>query len=405
MRLNIVICLLFLVSICKGQQADSLVIEYLKEQHVPITENNQVVLLPSGEEKFIDLFEHIRQARHHIHMEYFNFRNDSIGKEMFSLLAEKVAEGVMVRLLYDDFGNSSNNQPLKKKHLEEIRSRGIEIVAFDPIKFPYLNHVFHRDHRKIVVLDGTIGYTGGMNVADYYIHGLPKIGKWRDMHIRLEGEAVLCLQDIFLDIWNEQTKQNIDDDIYYPEPDSLAGNKTVAIVDRKPRVTPKTLRRTLVESINSAKRKVQIVNPYFAPTSSIKKAIRKALERGVEVEIMISAKSDIPFTPDASFYTSYRLMKKGAEVYIYNDGFHHTKIMMVDDSFCTVGSTNFNSRSLRYDYETNAFIFNKETTQELIDIFEKDKMQSDTLTRERWKSRSRWKRFVGWFAHLFTPFL
>lgn len=396
--------MLFLATIGKGQQADSLVIQYLKEQHIAITENNQIVLLPSGKEKFIDLFQHIRQARHHIHMEYFNFRNDSIGNEMFSLLAEKAAEGVKVRLIYDDFGNASNNQPLKETHLKDIRNKGIEIVAFDPIRFPYLNHVFHRDHRKIVVIDGRIGYTGGMNVADYYINGLPGIGKWRDMHMRLEGEAVACLQDIFLDIWNEETKQNVDDDIYYPEPEPV-GNKTVAIVDRKPKVSPKTLRRTIVQSINSAQHKIQIVNPYFVPTNSIKKAIKKALKRGVEIEIMISAKADIPFTPEASFYITYQLMKKGADIYIYNDGFHHTKIMMIDESFCTVGSTNLNSRSLRYDYETNAFIFNGETTNELVDIFEEDKMHSDTLTRGRWKSRSRWKRFIGWFAHLLTPFI
>lgn len=130
----------------------------------------------TGREKFTDLFEAIRHARHHIHLEYFNFRNDSIANSLFDLLAEKVKEGVEVRAMFDAFGNWSNNQPLKKHHLQAIKARGIEIVKFDPITFPYINHAMHRDHRKIVVIDGKTGYTGGMNIADYYINGLPKIG-------------------------------------------------------------------------------------------------------------------------------------------------------------------------------------------------------------------------------------
>ena len=129
------------------------------------------------------------------------------------------------------------------------------------------------------------------------------------------------------------------------------------------------------------------------------------MERGVEVEIMIPSKSDIPFTPDASFYVSHQLMKKGAEIYLYDTGFHHSKVMMVDGEFCTVGSTNLNSRSLRYDYETCAFVFDQETTRELVDMFEEDKEESIVMTEAGWKKRSRWKRFVGWFAHLFTPFI
>ena len=141
--------------------------------------------------------------------EYFNFRNDSIANALFDLLAKKAEEGVEIRALFDSFGNSSNNKPLKKKHLKAIRAKGIEIEEFDPIRFPWINHAFRRDHRKIIVIDGEIGYTGGMNIADYYINGLPKIGEWRDIHIRMEGNAVECLQDIFLDMWNETTNQNI----------------------------------------------------------------------------------------------------------------------------------------------------------------------------------------------------
>jgi len=385
--------------------SDSIVRRYLIESGVSITDDNKVKLLKSGAEKFNDLFPIVKQAKHHIHMEYFNFRNDSIAGKLFEILTEKVQEGVEVRLMFDAFGNSSNNKPLTKKHLKAIRSTGIQIVKFDPINFPYINHVFHRDHRKIAVIDGYIGYTGGMNIADYYIQGLPQIGQWRDMHVRIEGSAVHDLQRIFLDMWKKETKEELNGSVYFPEIEPNKDGKQVAIVDRWPRKSPKLMRRTIAKSIHAAKYKLQIINPYFVPTKSIKKEIRKAIERGVEVEIMISSKSDISFTPDASLYISHKLMKRGAEIYMYDDGFHHSKVMMVDDSFCTVGSTNLNSRSLRYDYEANAFIFDKETTKELIEMFEEDKEESTIMTEEVWKKRSKWRRFVGWFAHLFTPFI
>lgn len=390
-------------------QSDTAFINYLKETYnIPTTHRNEIKLLKSGQEKFEDLFNEIRKAKHHIHLEYFNFRNDSIAKLTFELLAEKAKEGVEVRAIFDAFGNSSNNRPLKKRHLEKIRKDGIEIVKFDPIQFPYINHVFHRDHRKIVVIDGKTGYTGGMNIADYYIEGLPEIGDWRDMHVRIKGEGVNYLQDIFLDMWNKTTQQDIGGSNYYPlRADSSAniGTKKVAIIDRHPRKTNKIMRRAYAEAIKLADDKVQIINPYFTPTRIIKKAIKQALKKGVKVEIMIPGKSDINFTPDAAFYIANKLRKKGADIYIYNGGFHHSKIMMIDSLYCTVGSTNLNSRSLRYDYEVNAFLFDKKTTHELMDMFKKDVEDSTLLTREEYKKRSAWKRFVGWFAHLLTPFL
>ena len=387
--------------------SDQMVLNFLQESGIPITHGNKVKLLKSGREKFEDLFEAIRGAKHHIHLEYFNFRNDSIANALFDLLAEKVKEGVEVRALFDAFGNWSNNKPLKKRHLKAIRERGIEIVKFDPFKFPYINHAAHRDHRKIVVIDGKIGYTGGMNIADYYINGLPKIGTWRDMHMRIEGDAVNDLQEIFLTIWNKETKQNIGGEAYFPKhkEQSDTTNIVVAIVDRTPKKNSRMLSHAYAMSIYSAQKNVHIVNPYFVPTSSINKALQRTIERGVDVTIMVSSASDIPFTPDAALYKLHKLMKRGATVYMYNGGFHHSKIMMVDDIFCTVGTANLNSRSLRYDYETNAFIFNKEITGELNEMFRNDIEHCTQLTPEFWKKRSPWKKFVGWFANLFTPFL
>lgn len=389
--------------------SDSTLIAYLNHHKIQITEHNELKVLKSGEEKFIDLFKEIEKAKHHIHLEYFNFRNDSIANALFEILERKAKEGVEVRAMYDAFGNSSNNQPLKNKHIKSIRERGIEIVEFDPLRFPWINHVFHRDHRKIVVIDGLIGYTGGMNIADYYIEGLPEIGEWRDMHIRITGDAVNELQDIFLAMWNKCTKHDIGGEAYYPyRKDSTftkQQNKKVAIVDRVPRKIPHIMRRVYAQAIESAEEKVQIINPYFTPTRIIKKAIKNAVKKGVKVEIMIPGKSDIPFTPDAALYIANQLRKKGADIYIFNGGFHHSKIMMIDSLYCTVGSTNLNSRSLRYDYEVNAFIFDTETTDELMTMFKEDQENSTLLTSEMYKKRSIWKKFVGWFAHLFTPFL
>lgn len=380
---------------------------YLREKGAPVTKNNKVKLLMNGHDKFVDLFAAIRQARHHIHLEYFNFRNDSIANALFDLLAQKAAEGVEIRALFDAFGNWSNNRPLKKRHLERIRQQGIEIVKFDPITFPWFNHAAHRDHRKIVVIDGKTGYTGGMNIADYYIYGLPKIGQWHDIHMRIEGDAVRYLQGIFLTMWNRETGQHIGGPEYFPDipqfPDSVA--EEIAIVDRTPRETPRSISHAYAASIRAAEEKIQIVNPYFVPTKSIREALKHALKKGTEVEIMIPAVSDVPFTPEAAMYIVHKLMKRGAKIYLFNGGFHHSKVMMVDSVFCTVGTANLNSRSLRYDYETNAFIFAPSTTKQLTNMFERDKKNSTLLTPKVWKERSVWKKFVGWVANLMTPFL
>ena len=389
------------------QTSDSLMLRYFAESGIPISDNNKVKLLKSGREKFVDLFQAIREAKHHIHLEYFNFRNDSIAGELFRLLAEKAKEGVQVRAMFDAFGNWSNNKPLKKRHLKKIREQGIEIVKFDPFTFPYINHAFHRDHRKIVVIDGKVGYTGGMNIADYYINGLPEIGEWRDMHMRIEGGAVSELQKIFLTIWNKETKQHVGGEAYFPTPPERSDSTyiVVAIVDRTPKKTGKAITKAYATSILSAQKNIRIVNPYFVPTSPIKKALQRSIDRGVKVNIMVSSVSDVPFTPDAALYKLHKLMKRGANVYMYNGGFHHSKIMTVDDLFCTVGTANLNSRSLRYDYETNAFIFDKTVTAELNQMFSDDTRHCTRLTPEFWKKRSIWRKFVGWFANLFTPVL
>lgn len=408
-----------LLSAANAQRSDSTIVRQLREEGIRFSDNNSVTLLMSGQEKFDDMFCAIRQARSSVHLEYFNFRNDSIASLLFDLLAEKAKEGVEVRALFDGFGNDSNNQPLLKKHIKAIRKRGIEIYEFDPIRFPWINHVLHRDHRKIVVIDGQIAYTGGMNVADYYINGMPQVGEWRDMHCRIDGDEVNTLQAIFLRIWNKTARQNVHGAKYFrgirggyyfhdlkPDTCCTAGHKMVGIINREPRTSNKIIRQFYINAINDAKDSIKLVNPYLTLTGKLKRALKRAVKRGVKVEVMVSAKSDIPLTPDCVFYNVHKLMKHGVDVYIYEPGFHHTKIIMVDGLFCTVGSANLNSRSLRFDYEENAVIIDPCTTAELSHMFDHDKTRSFKLTPEKWKEfRTGWQKFVGWFAHFLAPVL
>lgn len=416
--ITFIVLLIYFFS-ARAQSSDSLIVKQMREEGVKFSHNNSVTLLMSGQEKFDDMFAAIRQARETVHLEYFNFRNDSIANKLFELLAQKAQEGVKIRALFDGFGNDSNNKPLKKKRLKELRQQGIEIYEFDPVRFPWVNHVFHRDHRKIVVIDGNIAYTGGMNVADYYIKGTEVVGSWRDMHCRIEGDEVNTLQAIFLKIWNKTTKQNIHGaDLYKggvqsihfvglkPDTCTTAGQKMVGIINREPRITNKIIRSFYTKAINSAQDSIKLINPYLTLNRKLKKALKNAVERGVKVEIMVSTHSDIPLTPDCVFYTVHKLMKKGVNVWMYTPGFHHTKIITVDGKFCTVGSANLNARSLNFDYEENAIIIDQETTQQLSNMFDRDKADSFKLTKKSWNEfRTGWQKFVGWFAHLLTPVL
>lgn len=402
-------------------RSDSLTVHGLDCMEVPFSNDNRVVLLKSGKEKFDDMLAAISQAKHYVHLEYFNFRNDSIGNALFTLLAHKAKEGVRVRALFDYFGNKSNNRPLKKHDLNKIRSAGIEIYGFDPIVFPWINHALHRDHRKIVIIDGKLVYTGGMNVADYYIKGKPEFGEWRDMHMRIEGEAVSVYEEIFNDMWEKTTGR-------FVQPDSLlladmahdrsdfqglkqdttptAGKKLIGVVDRVPKIRPQIMREAYCEAIDNAQVQIQIVNPYFTLIRSVRKALNRALDRGIKVEIMVSTKSDVKLIPDIVAYNVHKLMKRGADIYFYETGFHHTKVMMVDSLFCTVGSANLNSRSLTFDYEVNAFVFDSCTTRELQNVFEEYKKNSTRLTPENWKKRTSFgQRFRGWFFRFLIPLI
>ena len=257
--------------------SDSAFIGYIKSQDIPYSKNNHIDILNGAHVKFDSLLADIAKAKHHIHLEYFNFRNDSINKVVIGALAKKAKEGVEVRAMFDAFGNMSNDRPLKKKDLKAIREQGIEIVKFDPITFPWINHAYSRDHRKIVVIDGKVGYIGGINVADYYLQGIEGVGEWRDMHSKVTGAAVNDLQKIFLDMWEKETGERIEGEAYYPE-HVAEGSADVAVVDRWPRRTPERMRRAYANAIHSAKDSIVLINPYFMPMPIVRKALEKALD-------------------------------------------------------------------------------------------------------------------------------
>ena len=416
-------CVALLLCVVQGvraERSDSLTVKDLKENGVLFAHHNSVTLLPNGTEKFDDLFKAIEQARKYVYLEYFNFRSDSIGRALFTLLDRKAREGVKVRVIYDDFGNFSNDRPLRKRHLRQLKSRHIDVEVFDPIVFPWLNHAFHRDHRKIVVIDGRWVYTGGMNVADYYIHGKPELGQWRDMHLRIEGDAVPFYRDIFCRMWERCTGERIDSVEYQPDSLTLhapflglkksgcgdSSRVLLGVANREPKRSPKVIRRSYIDAIDNARECIQIVNPYFTLVPSVKRALYRALKRGVRLEVMLSTKCDVKVSPDVAASHARRLMKRGADIYYYEEGFHHSKVMMVDSSFCTVGSANLNSRSLKYDYEVNTFIMDSCTTRQLQSVFETDKGSSTLLTPENWKKRRSFgRRFMGWFYRFLVPLI
>lgn len=428
MKQIIIAFFLIILSLSAHATSDSLLVSALRNEGVTFSHDNTVTLLMTGQEKFDDMFAAIRQAKQSVHLEYFNFRNDSIAMLLFDILAEKAKEGVEVRALFDSFGNSSNNQPLKKKHINDLRAKGIQIYEFDPIVFPWVNHIWGRDHRKIVVIDGQIAYTGGMNVADYYIKGTKQVGSWRDMHCRLEGTEVNTLQKIFLQAWCKITGEIIVDRKYFnggtaPLADHQTtpqheftnlrhtaaetnGKMMCGIVNREPHLSPAAVRQFYYHAINSAQDTIRIINPYLTLIKKIRDAIINAVQRGVVVQIMVAEPCDVPLTPDVVFYNVNKLQKKGCEVWIYKPGFHHTKVIMVDGRFCTVGSTNLDARSLKCDYEENVVIIDPHVTKQLTDMFERDKKDSFQLTDGVFKKwRTPWQRFRGWFGHLLRPFL
>lgn len=390
-RKLLILALLMLSSmLCLGENSAERTKRDFQQLGLPIYEGNTTRILPTAEIKFRNLFEAVDKAEKYILLDYFKFQQDSICGLLIEKLRRKASEGLQVYVLFDSFGNHDSDFPLSDTLQASIRKSGVNIAAFDPVRFPWINHLLHRDHHKIAIIDGKTVYTGGMNVADYYLHGKPKVGKWRDMHIRMDGPIVQAYEELFWKMWHKEQPPS-------PLPrkgeclPSLmggVGGGSVAFASRWPKETPKIMRQTYSIAIDNADHLIQIVNPYAMLFGEVRAALRRALERGVRVQFMVSTKSDGKVNDDVIGLEMRKLMKRGAEVYYFGDGFHHSKVMMIDSLFCTVGTTNLDARSLCFDYEVNAFIFSPATTHELQQIFYDDIEKSSTLlTPEVWKER------------------
>lgn len=389
----------------KAVSPDSVMAQALRDMgDVPFYDGCAMRLLPSGQEKYDDLFSAVREAKDYVHMEYFKFFNDSIGSRLLCLLHAKAREGVDVRVLIDGFGNKTKPHNFSAATLDSVRALGIKIDIYKPIGRLQLARYFHRDHRKIVVIDGRVGYLGGMNVADYYIVGKPSVGTWKDMHVRVEGAVVDGLEAIFRRMWFEQTGEMV----VVPPATRLASCSSscisvhrMALVNRAPGRLSRQGRMAMALAFDAARDSVCLVNPYPTNIPFLRRAIVRALKRGVKVKIMVSAKSDIAVTPDVVGIEMRRLMRHGAQIFYCEQGFHHDKYMTVDGLFATVGTTNLDGRSLRFDHEVNLFLFDRQATRALDNQMKRELPLCTRLTSAGWRQRfSLWHRVIGRVASL-----
>jgi cardiolipin synthase len=397
--------LLFLISMLFPSVLNAQV-SHIKDDFVnagfPSYEHCQMDIMPSGVEKFHNLEKDLLSAKHYIHIEYYKWYNDSIGRHLMDVLAQCVSKGVQVRVLYDAFGNSGKAPNFNTDFIEYYRAKGIKLEGFDPMRFPYVNHALHRLHRKMVIIDGNMVYTGGLNVADYYIHGKPELGRWADMHARLSGPIVAGYQQLFADLWYKQTREKLDS-VAYLSPDLhlyevQQGGYDAFIVDREPGKKSSRIRQSYISSLAHAQHRVRIINPYIILVRDVRNALRECIERGVEVEILLGLHGDNTISEVSTAREIYNLARRGAKVWLCNECFHHDKVMIVDDSLCTVGTANLDARSLSFDYEVNAYFFSPQYSMQLNAYFDSHVKTSVQLTEDNWKELyPRYKRRLGWW--------
>lgn len=369
----------------------------------PRYEHCSMKILPGAKVKFQDLEPAISKAKHYIHIEYYKWYNDSIGRHILDELVRAAQRGVKVRILYDAFGCSGEEPDVNDDFIAHYRSLGLDLVGWDPMRFPYINHALHRLHRKMVVIDGRMVYTGGLNIADYYIHGKPEIGKWADMHARLEGPIVDEYQRLFADMWYKETGEYLDSLAYRsPEAhlyDKLKEGYEAFVVDREPGKKSARIRQSYISCLDNAQERVRIINPYVILVSSVRKALRRCIERGVEVEILLGHKGDNLISEVSTAREIYNLARRGAKVWLCKECFHHDKVMIVDDELCTVGTANLDARSLSFDYEVNAYFFSPEYCRQLNEYFNQHLCSAVMLTDQNWKELyPRSKRRLGWWT-------
>lgn len=368
--------------------------------YTPLLGGNDVKLFTCGEDKFASLFADIEKAEKHIHIEYYVLLDDELGLKLQQALIRKAKEGVEIRIIYDSFGSRIT----KRKFFEDFRKAGIETEPFLKLSLSRLtSRLNYRTHRKIVVIDGRIGYTGGMNVANRYVKGFDW-GCWRDTHARIEGKGVQGLQSVFLIDWYFVSQTLITSRDYFPVLENY-GECPMQIVNSGPLSENSEISHGIMQAIYDARKSIFIQTPYFLPPEAMADALQAAAIRGVDVRMMMSKRSDVPLVQRASFSYIKDMLKAGVKVYMYHKGFLHSKMMIFDGSLTLVGSANFDARSFEQNFEVEAFVYDEKLGAQANDIFVEDQRFSEPVSLREWYKRSASKRFVDSFLRLFAPLM
>ena len=368
-----------------------------------LTQDNAVHIFDDGCDKFEALLKDIVAAKNHIHIQYYIFKLDNLGQRIYNALLKKARQGVKVRILYDEMGS----RDVRKRHFKELIELGGEVEVFFPSILPLINpRLNFRNHRKIVVIDGRIGYIGGFNVGDEYLGLSDRFGYWRDTHLRIEGSSVHPLQTRFILDWNQASAKN---DIQYagryfpiiPQ----KGTSAVQIISSGPDTEWEVIKNNYLRLISNAKRYVYIQSPYFIPDESFFDAVRVASLAGIDVRIMIPNKPDHMFVYWATYSYVGQLVEAGAKVYHYEKGFIHAKMIVVDDEVASVGTANIDVRSFSLNFEVNAVLYDRALAHRLAEIFEQDILDSSELTKELYLNRSNAVKFKESISRLLSPIL
>jgi len=377
-------------------------VNFLSLDLSPLTMNNKVQVLKNGEEKFPLLKEAILKAKDHIHIEYYILSDDDIGRTMGDLLVQKAQEGLRVRIIVDGVGSLG----LSRKFFKKMREGGVEIHEFMPVLFPaFTSKINYRNHRKIIVIDGQIGFTGGINLDDRYLNNGKHKLYWRDTHLMIEGEAVKTLQFLFMLSWQFVTGKELNEGPnYFPDPTPM-GQACVQINASGPDWELASIMESFLLAFYAARKKIRIVTPYFIPTESIMDAISTVAKSGVEVELMIPKKSDSWIVQSASMSYVKQLLLMGIKVFFYEKGFLHAKVIIIDDTFASVGTANMDYRSFDLNYEVNTYLYDDSIVATLHRQFEEDLLACTSPSLEQWKSRKTWLKLKHSICRLLAPLL
>lgn len=379
------------------------VFEYLAHTRNAIpTSNNSAKLLINGEEKFDLLLEDLKNAVHHIHIEYYIFDEDNIGSQVLEILVDKAKQGVEIRLIIDDFGSSPFAK--RKAHYENL---GIQFEIFLPVRFSSLANSNYRNHRKIIVIDGLIGYVGGINISDKYINPNKFNLYWRDTAIRFHGDAAKILQAQFWLHWQSISANYFTLNAkYLPELKTVVPHKLpVTFAFSSPGDTPPYVMESMILSIAAAQKSIQLCTPYFIPTDSFKTALLIAVSKGVEVSLMLPAKSDSAIVQAASLSFLKPFIQRGMKVYMYEKGFIHAKTICIDGLLSYVGTTNLDSRSFLINFELSAVVLDTEIAQQLTHQFQKDVLVSTPFTEIFWQNKKWYYKAFASVCRLLAPLL